>query len=124
MSEFEGIPDSIVKYWESHPGSIWLYNPNFPLAVVASVLYAIPMAILFYQTIFKYKSYYFIVVFFGALLEVAGYAIRAVSIKNYDTIVRLPPLFYRGFLFRLAIQAQNSLELTVSSHPTQLPRHS
>jgi hypothetical protein len=75
------------KYWETHPDSIWLYDPNFPLAIVATVLYAITMVVQFWQTVFKYKSYYFIVVFFGALLEVGGYAARVASIKDYTSIV-------------------------------------
>lgn len=80
-----------TKYWEEHPDHIWLYNPSFPLAIVAAVLYFIPAVIQFYQTIIKYKSYYFIAVFIGALLEVVGYAVRAVSIKNPTQIVRLTP---------------------------------
>ena len=77
----------LPQYNIDHPDSIWLYNPNFPLAIVAAALYAVPMLIQFWQTVFRYKSYYFIVVFFGALLEVAGYTARAVSVKNYTEVV-------------------------------------
>ncbi|KAH6673652.1 RTA1 like protein-domain-containing protein [Halenospora varia] len=62
--------------------SIWLYNPNFPLAIVFAILYSFPMVIQFVQTILRYKSYYFSVVFVGAAFEVAGYIVRAVSIKQ------------------------------------------
>ena len=72
--------------------SIWTYEPNFPLSIVAAALYLIPLVVQGYQTFIKYRSYYFWVVFFGALLEVGGYAARAVSIKHLDQIVRTPPM--------------------------------
>jgi hypothetical protein len=81
----------MAKYWEEHPDSIWLYKPNFPLAIVFTIFYAIPMLVQFWQTVFKYKSYYFIVVFFGALLELGGYAARVASIKNEASIVSFFP---------------------------------
>lgn len=98
MAETDNIPAAVIDYWNSHPGTIWLYNANFPLSIVAAALYAIPMFIIFYQTCFKYRSYYFIVVFFGALLEFAGYIIRGISIKTYKSIVSFVPsfLFLRG----------------------------
>jgi len=103
MAEIENIPAAVQDYWNSHPNTIWLYDANFPLAIVAAVLYAIPMVYIFYQTCFKYKSYYFIVVFFGALLEFAGYVIRAISIKNYTSIVS-PSFFFPSFLTSLRSQ--------------------
>jgi hypothetical protein len=75
----------------SDPNSIWLYNPNFPLSIVFAILYSIPFTIQFIQTLFIYKSYYFIPVLFGACLEVGGYIVRAVSIKNQSSIVRRLP---------------------------------
>jgi hypothetical protein len=72
-----------------NPDSIWLYNPNFPLAIVGAVLYSIPMVIQLYLTVLKYKSYYFIPVLIGACLEVGGYIARAVSIKQQTEIVSL-----------------------------------
>ncbi|CZR62608.1 related to Rtm1p [Phialocephala subalpina] len=66
--------------------SIWLYNPNFALSIVFALLYLIPTTIQFWQTFFKYKSWYFVVVFVGACLEVAGYVVRAVSVKNLSSI--------------------------------------
>ncbi|KAF4629230.1 hypothetical protein G7Y89_g8919 [Cudoniella acicularis] len=62
--------------------SIWVYNPNFALAIIFAVLYLIPMVVQGYQTVVKYKASYFVVVLVGAALEVAGYAARAVSIKQ------------------------------------------
>jgi hypothetical protein len=67
--------------------SIWLYSPNFPLAIVGAILYSIPTVIQFYQTVLKYRSYYFIPVLIGACLEVGGYIARAVSIKQQTEIV-------------------------------------
>ena len=100
---WEGVPPAVTSYWESHPGTIWLYEGNFPLAIVATVIYSIPMLYLFYLTTFKYKSAYFIVVTIGAGLEVTGYSNRAVSIKKYDKIVSLlfccRSLFFLSFGF-------------------------
>ena len=74
---------------QKDPNSIWLSNPSFSLTIVGAVLFTVPMVVQFIQTIILYKSYYFIVVFIGACLEVGGYIARAVSIKKPDTIVRL-----------------------------------
>lgn len=67
--------------------SIWLYDASLPLAIVTAVIYAVPMVWQGYQTIFKYKTYYFLPVFVGAALEVGGYAARAVSSQQVDQIV-------------------------------------
>ena len=50
------------------------------------------MVIQFWQTILKYKAYYFSVVLVGACLEVGGYAARAVSVKHQSQIVSLPQI--------------------------------
>jgi hypothetical protein len=72
--------------------SIWTYDPNYPVSIVFAVFYAIPLFVQTYQTFIRYRSYYFWVVFAGALLEVGGYAARTVAIKHLDQIVRsLPP---------------------------------
>jgi hypothetical protein len=76
----------------TEPDSIWLYNPNFPLSIVFAFVYLIPTAILSYQTIFKYRANFFIVVLVGAVLEVAGYTVRAVACKHLDQIVGDNPL--------------------------------
>jgi hypothetical protein len=78
---------------KSDPNTIWLYNPNFPLSIVFAALYSIPMVIQLYQTVFHYKAYYFLVVLFGACLEVGGYVVRAVSIKNPASIVSNSSLY-------------------------------
>ena len=75
----------------SDPNSTWLYNPNFPLSLIFSIFYTIPMTIPSIQTFFLCKSYYFIAVLFGVCLEVGGYIVRAVSIKNQSSIVRHIP---------------------------------
>jgi hypothetical protein len=67
--------------------SIFLYNPTFALSIVFAVLYLIPLSIQSWQTILKYKAWYFVVVVIGAVLEVAGYIVRGVAIKNISSIV-------------------------------------
>lgn len=69
--------------------SIWTYDPNYPVSIVFAVFYAIPLFVQGYQTFIRYRSYYFWVVFVGALLEVGGYAARTVAIKHLDQIVRI-----------------------------------
>jgi hypothetical protein len=69
--------------------SIFLYNPTFALSIVFAVLYLIPLSIQSWQTILKYKAWYFVVVVIGAVLEVAGYIVRGVAIKNISSIVCL-----------------------------------
>lgn len=87
--------------------SIWTYDPIFALSIVAAALYLIPLVVISYQTFIKYRAYYFTVVPIGALLEVGGYAARAVSIKHLDQIVRTP---------------QVKVELTMlTSYPRSLP---
>lgn len=70
--------------------SIWTYDPNYPVSIVFAAFYAIPLFVQGYQTFVRYRSYYFWVVFVGALLEVGGYAARTVAIKHLDQIVRNP----------------------------------
>ncbi|KAK3349348.1 RTA1 like protein-domain-containing protein [Lasiosphaeria hispida] len=59
-----------------------MYTPSFALAVLASILYGLTFLWLFYLTIIKYRAWYFTCVVIGAAIEVAGYALRCVSIKN------------------------------------------
>lgn len=71
--------------------SIWLYNPSFPLAIVATILYQIPTCVQFYLTVLRRhecRHRYFVCVLIGSSMEVAGYAIRAVSTKKQADIVR------------------------------------
>ncbi len=86
----------------SNPDSIWLYNPSLALSIVFAVVYAVPLVLQTWQTLGKYKAYYFSVVIIGAAFEVGGYVSRAVSIKKQEDIVRplLPP--FLSFLFPLS----------------------
>lgn len=72
------------------PGSIYFYHPSFPLTIVAAVLYLIPTVILFYQTCFRYKTWYFLCVPIGSIMEVVGYGIRANSVKHVADVVGTP----------------------------------
>lgn len=90
--------------------SIWLYSPNFALTIVFALLYLIPTTIQFWQTFLKYKSWYFVAVFVGACLEVAGYIVRAVSVKNLSSIVRPPSpphIQICGFRFEYRLSCAN-----------------
>jgi len=62
--------------------SIYFYDPSFPAAVTFVVLYAIPTIFLLYLILFRYRSWYFLCVPIGGLLEVAGYGQRSASVKN------------------------------------------
>ena len=83
---------------DTQSSSIFLYNPTFALAIVFAVLYLIPLSIQFWQTILKYKAWYFVVVVTGAVLEVSGYVVRAVATKNLSSIVRTEVPFSRQLL--------------------------
>lgn len=69
--------------------SIWLYSPSFALAIVVTIIYAVPTAILAWQTIIKYHSWFFLCVLIGSALEVGGYSVRAVSTKKLSDIVSI-----------------------------------
>jgi hypothetical protein len=69
------------------PNSIYFYSPSFPLTIVAAALYLIPTVILFYQRILRYKALYLLCVPIGAFMETVGYAIRAVSVRNVESVV-------------------------------------
>ncbi|KAM0562758.1 hypothetical protein ACHAPJ_001598 [Fusarium lateritium] len=66
--------------------SIWMYNPSFPLAVIGAIVYGIIFLVLAFQTLIKYRAWYFIVVVIGSVIEVAAYAIRVYSTKNQSEI--------------------------------------
>jgi hypothetical protein len=66
--------------------SIYFYKPNFPLTVVATVLYLWPTSILLYQ-ICRYKTWYLACVPIAGVLEAAGYIARSVSVKNPSDVV-------------------------------------
>lgn len=67
--------------------SIYFYNPSLPAAILFTILFAIPTAILFWQTCFKYKTFYLLCVPIGALVEVAGYTARSYSVTHVDDVV-------------------------------------
>lgn len=67
--------------------SIYFYNPSLPAAILFTILYAIPTAILFWKTCFKYKTFYLLCLPIGGLVEVAGYAARSYSVTHVDDIV-------------------------------------
>jgi hypothetical protein len=67
--------------------SIWLYSASTALAIVTAVIYLIPTVVLFWQTVFKYTSWFFLCVLAGSLLEVGGYIARAVSSRMVTEIV-------------------------------------
>jgi hypothetical protein len=68
-------------------GSIYFYNPSLPACTVILVLYFIPAILLSWLTCARYKSWYFICVPIGAWIEVAGYIVRAYSVKHVTNIV-------------------------------------
>jgi hypothetical protein len=67
--------------------SIYFYNPSLPATLVFMVLYIVPTVVLFFQACFKPKSLYLLVLPLGALVEVAGYAGRAYSVKHVTDVV-------------------------------------
>lgn len=67
--------------------SIWLYSASFVLAVNVAVIYLVPTLVLLWQTLIKYRSWFFLCVLIGSALEVGGYAMRAVSAKRPSEIV-------------------------------------
>ncbi|KAF2491019.1 RTA1 like protein [Lophium mytilinum] len=79
--------------------SIWLYTPSTALAIVVATLYLIPTSLLFYQTILKYRSWFFLCVLIGSCLEVGGYIARAVSTKQ---VTEIPPFAASSTLIILA----------------------
>jgi hypothetical protein len=70
--------------------SIWLYNPSFALSVLGVILYAFPTTVQFYQTVVRYRAWYFLPVLVGGMLEVGGYIARAYSASHQDQIVSSP----------------------------------
>lgn len=71
--------------------SIWLYNPSFALAILGTVLYALPTAVQVFQTV-SYRTWYFIPVAIGGVLELVGYIFRVYAVRNQTLIVCFPLL--------------------------------
>lgn len=72
--------------------SVWLYEPNVPLAIIGSVVYGVLFVAITYQTFIKYRSWWFTAVVVGSAVEVAGYILRAYSTKNQTELVRGIPV--------------------------------
>jgi hypothetical protein len=70
----------------------WLYKPSTTLAIVATILFGCLTAAQFYLSVLKYRSWYFIWVFIGALLETIGYLVRIISTRNLSESVRPDPI--------------------------------
>ncbi|KAF2266624.1 RTA1 like protein [Lojkania enalia] len=79
--------------------SIWTYPPSFALAIVVAIFYLVPTLILCWQTFIKYRSWFFLCVLIGSAIEVAGYIVRAVSIKHDREI---PPFAVSSTLIIIA----------------------
>ncbi|OCK85354.1 RTA1-domain-containing protein [Lepidopterella palustris CBS 459.81] len=82
--------------------SIWMYSCSTALAIVVAILYLFPTCVLFWQTVIKYRSWFFFCVVFGSALEVGGYIARAVSSRKVSsvspyaissTLIILAPIF-------------------------------
>lgn len=69
--------------------SIWMYPPSLALAILATVLYSVVFFTIFYQTIVKYRAWFFTTVVVGAAIEVVGYALRSYSAKQQTVLVCL-----------------------------------
>ncbi|KAJ9638976.1 hypothetical protein H2199_006837 [Coniosporium tulheliwenetii] len=81
------------------PESVWPSDHSTVLAIVAAVLYLIPTCVLCWETIIRYRSWFFSCVVFGSGLEVGGYIARAVSTRQVDQI---PPYAVQSSLIILA----------------------
>ncbi|CAG1984872.1 unnamed protein product [Fusarium graminearum] len=66
--------------------SIWMYDPSLPLSIIATIIYGINFLVLAYQTVIKYRAWFFIVVVVGSAIEVAAYNLRIHSIQNQSEI--------------------------------------
>ncbi|KAG8667372.1 hypothetical protein FPOAC2_12535 [Fusarium poae] len=66
--------------------SIWMYDPSLPLAIIATAIYGLIFLVLAYQTLIKYRAWFFIVVVVGSAIEVAAYNLRIHSIQNQSEI--------------------------------------
>lgn len=67
--------------------NVWLYEPNVPLAIIASIIYGILFLAIAYLTFIKFRAWWFTVVVIGAAIEVAGYVFRTYSAKNQTELV-------------------------------------
>ena len=69
--------------------SIWFYEPSLPLAIIGTIVYAIICIAISYLTLVKHRAWYFTPVVVGAVVEVAAYIARIISLKNVQNLVSL-----------------------------------
>lgn len=69
---------------------VWMYPPSLALAILATILYGMIFLTLFYQTIIRYRAWFFTTVVIGAAVELAGYILRSYSAHNQTQLVRSP----------------------------------
>ena len=74
--------------------TVWVYEPNVPLAIISSIVYGLLFIGITYLTFIKYRAWWFSVVVVGSAIEVAGYVLRVYSAKNQSELVRPCPCFH------------------------------
>ncbi|KAK4654901.1 hypothetical protein QC762_406460 [Podospora pseudocomata] len=92
-------------------GSVWMYSPSLPLAILFLILYFFACLYITYLTFYRYKTWYMTVFPLGALLEVAGYAVRIYSVKNQGNIAAFIATLTLHVLAPLLFAAGNYLLL-------------
>ena len=66
--------------------SLYFYNPSLAAAILFTALYAVPTVFTLHR-INNTRTWYFLCVVFGGLLEVIGYGLRIGSIENKCSVV-------------------------------------
>ncbi|KAK0667543.1 RTA1 like protein-domain-containing protein [Cercophora samala] len=67
-------------------GSVWMYSPSLPPAILFLILYFFASIYITHLTFYRHRTWYLTVIPLGAFLEVAGYAVRIYSVKNQGNI--------------------------------------
>jgi hypothetical protein len=126
------------------PESIYFFDPSLPAAILFTILYAVPAGFLFYTTVIgprtgKYHhARFFIPVCIGAVMEVAGYIVRCISVQRprniplyavSSSLIVLAPVFICaslylliGRLVRAGIPMQGKQQRILGISPHWLPR--
>lgn len=97
--------------------SVWMYEPNFPLAVVGCIAYGLLLIAITYFTWFRFRAWYFSVVVIGTLVEVAGYVCRAYSVKHQTVIVSYCTFNYNILLSKSRILTSEIGAIRTYPHP-------
>jgi hypothetical protein len=71
--------------------SVYFYNPSLAAAIMFTILYFIPAAVLLWQTCRRYKDWRLLCLPIGALIEVGGYICRSYSVQHAIDIVSSAP---------------------------------